>query len=340
MVNNDIKLFFQTRLTDLAKNQSDCGPIGDWPSSSDIGILCKKAAGFFIYASTVIKFVSSKSHKPTKHLNLIISLPKSTSHEGRSGIDLLYTQVLEQAVDDVDADDDELHSCFRTAVRAVLLMFNPLSAQALSELLRESDILTTFCSLHSPPLVPDTMEDPILTFHKSFPDFLMDSKWCRDQWFCVEPSVHHAGIVLSCLSLMKERLKRNIYKLDDYTVLSEVKNLSTYQRDHIGDALKYACHFWTKHLLKIPASSSHIEEVQKSINDFFTTQLLFWIKVLSLTGNLNIGVHALNDIQQWYILVSHVWNAPSGDLYSHLFRWEFPISGGMMASTSSWNTLM
>jgi len=109
-VNNDIKLFFQTQLTNIAENQSDCNSAGDWPSPTDVEILCKKAAGFFIYASTVIKFVASENHKLTKQLNLIISFPQRTSHEGRSGIDLLYTQVLEQAVKNVGFDDKQLHS--------------------------------------------------------------------------------------------------------------------------------------------------------------------------------------------------------------------------------------
>jgi hypothetical protein len=41
---------------------------GDWPSSSDIEILCKKAAGFFIYASTVVKFVDSELDPPSEDL--------------------------------------------------------------------------------------------------------------------------------------------------------------------------------------------------------------------------------------------------------------------------------
>ena len=57
-VNSDIRLFFRTRLGSLAKNRSDCNLTEDWPTSSDIEILCKKAAGFFIYASTVVKFVA------------------------------------------------------------------------------------------------------------------------------------------------------------------------------------------------------------------------------------------------------------------------------------------
>ena len=134
-VDEDIALYFRTRLSSIAKNRSDCDLTQDWPSPSDISILCDKAAGFFIYASTVIKFVMSKTRTPAKQLDRIILLPQSTAHEGRSGIDLLYTQVLEQAVDDIGVDDKEIYSHFRTVVGMVVLAFNPLSVKGLSELL-------------------------------------------------------------------------------------------------------------------------------------------------------------------------------------------------------------
>ena len=102
-VDDDIKLFFKARLGDIAKTRSDCDLTEDWPSPYDIDILCKKAAGLFIYAATVVKFVASPYDLPTERLTLIISLRHSTAHEGRSGIDLLYTQVLEQAFRDADA---------------------------------------------------------------------------------------------------------------------------------------------------------------------------------------------------------------------------------------------
>jgi len=306
-VDSDIELFFQTQFATLLKNRSDCNLTEDWPSSSDIKILCKKAAGFFIYASTVVKFVTSKNRAPTKQLHRIISLPQSTAHEGRSGIDLLYTKVLEQVADDVDADDEELYSSFRTVVGAVLLMLNPLSAGALSDLLKMSDISSTLRSLHSLLLVPTSEDAPVHIFHKSFPDFLTDSKRCGDKRFFVEPAVHHAEILISCLRLMEERLKKNICNLDDHAVLSDVKDLSTRQKTHIGDALEYACCFWTQHLLEIPGRSSCVEEVQKAIDNFFTTHLLHWIEVLVLTRNLGVGGYAINDIEQWYTLVSTVW---------------------------------
>jgi len=308
LVDSDIKLFFRTQLTDIAKTRSDCDFTEDWPNSSNINILCEKAAGFFIYASTVVKFITSRYRTLTEQLDRIISLPQSTVHEGRSGIDLLYTQILERAVDDTDADAEELYSRFRTVVGVVLLVFDPLPARALSDLLRISSISTALCFLHSLLLVPDPekAEDPIRPFHKSFPDFLTDPKRCGDKWFFVEPAVYHTEILLSCLNLMRERLKKNICNLDDCAVLSEVKDLSARRKDHIGGALEYACSFWTKHLLEIPGSSPHVEEVKKAIDEFFMTHLLDWIEVLALIGDLGAGVYAINDVEQWCTLVSAV----------------------------------
>ena len=305
-VNNDIKLFFQTQLTEYAKKRIDCSLGDGWPSSSDINILCEKAAGFFIYAATVIKFVISKSYTPAQRLNQITSLPHNTSHEGKSGIDILYTQVLKQAVDDVDVDDVGFYSYFRTVVGAVLLVLNPLSVEALSHLLRLSSISVTLHSLHSLLLVPMNKDAPVQIFHKSFPDFLMDPGRCIDHRFFIDPSIHHREIFFSCLNLMRERLKRNICRLDDYTILSEVNDLPDHQKNHIGDALEYACCFWTKHLLGIPGSGSGVEQVQEVIERFFTTCLLFWIEALIVMGKLNIGIYALNDIQCWYTLVSQM----------------------------------
>ena len=305
-VDRDIELFFRTQLTSLAKHRSDLDLTEDWPNPSDIGILCKKAAGFFIYASTVVRFIDSEIDHPTERLSLITSLPQSTAEEGKSGIDELYTKVLEQAFHSVRADNTQGYLRFRTVVGTILLIFNPLPIQGLSELLGcdTHHIHSTIRSLHSLLLVPENTEDPISVFHKSFPDFLLDPDRCGDKRFCVEPTGHHVEILLACLRLMGKRLKKNICGLDDYIFLSEVGDLSTFQKEHIGDALEYACQFWTKHLLGIPHSSPHAEKVQRAIDGFFTMHLLYWIEVLALMKNLDVGIYAMNDVEQWYILVN------------------------------------
>ena len=305
-VDSDIKLFLNTKLLDIIKNRSNCDLVRDWPSPQEIDTLCKKTGGLFIYASTVIKFVASQYHPPDERLALITSLPQDTSHEGKSGINFLYTQVLEQALHDGD-EDFCLH--FRLVVGGVLLIFHPLSTNTLSELLRNcgtpSKIYSTLRTLHSLLLIPDSMEGSVCIFHKSFPDFLMDPRRCTNPQFFIDPPIHHREILLSCLEVMKGKLKRNICQLEDYVPLSEVEDLPTRRTTYIGDALKYACSFWASHLVRIANTGSDVEEVHKAITEFFTTCFLSWIEVLSLIGNLDVGVYALNDIHQWYVEVSY-----------------------------------
>jgi hypothetical protein len=309
VVDSDIKLFFQMRLASLARNRSDCDLTDKWPSSSDIEVLCKKAAGFFIYASTVVKFVASEYDPPAERLALITSLPRSTIREGRSGVDQLYIKVLEQAFHTTHADDNQLYSRFRFVVGTALLIFNPLSVNGLLELLKGSHLSLGVPSimrpLHSVLLIPDNKEDPIQIFHKSFPDFLTDPERCKDERFFINPSVYHQEILLSCLALMQERLKRNICGLDDFISLDEVEELPAHRRSHIGDALGYACQFWARHLVEIPSSGHDVGEVHKAINKLFTTCLPYWIEVLCLMGNLDVGVYAINDVDKWYTLVSY-----------------------------------
>ena len=305
-VDSDIRLFFQTQLTNLVEGRSDFRSTGDWPSPSDIEILCKKAAGLFVYASTVIKFIASENKSPTTRLTHVTSLPESTAKEGKSGIDQLYIEVLGQAFCDDETDNSQDYADFQVVVGTVLLIFNPLPIKALSQLLAHdiSHIHSTIRSLHSLLLIPKGLEDPIQTFHKSFPDFLTNPDRCKDKQFLVDPAARHVEILLSCFSLMRERLKKNICNLDDYAVISEVKDLSAQKKDCIEGALEYACKFWTKHLLGIPGTSSQVKEIQKAIDLFFTTCLLYWIEILTLTGNLGVGVYAMNDIEQWCALVS------------------------------------
>ena len=307
-VDKDIQLFFQTQLVNLSSGRSDFDLTEDWPSPLDVRILCRKAAGFFIYASTVVKFIASESDPPAERLALITSLPESTVEEGRSGVDQLYAKVLQQAFSHIHADNHQRYLHFQTVVGTVLLLSDPLSIHGLSELMGCSTqrIRSTVRSLHSLLLVPENPEDPIRTFHKSFPDFLMDPDRCQDKQLLVQPASHHTKILPACLRLMEERLKKNICNLDDYAVPREVQDFTVHKKTHIGDALEYACQFWTKHLLGVPTDGPHIEEVQNMVEKFFRVHLLHWIEVLALTGHLTVGVYAMNDIEQWSIMVSDV----------------------------------
>ena len=305
VVDSDIKLFLKTQLRDIAKNQSVWDFAEDWPSPQDIDALCKEAAGFFIHAATVVRFVASQGDPPEERLALIVSHPQDTSREWNAGINILCTQVLEQAF---HGRDQDFYLHLKLVVGTVLLISNPLSIRALSGLLRnhstQSRIYNTLRALHSLLLIPDNIEEPVRIFHKSFSDYLTDPRWCVDTRFFVDPPNHHRIILLSCLDVMKRGLKKNICNLDNSTPFSKVEDLPACRAAYIGDTLEYACQFWTTHLRRTDGSSLGNGEVLKQIDEFFTTCFVFWIEVLSLMGSLGTGLYALNDIQQWYMSVS------------------------------------
>jgi hypothetical protein len=172
---------------------------------------------------------ASPHHLPTERLTLIISLPQSTAHEGKSGIDLLYTQVLEQAFHDVDSDEQELYSHFKLVVGAVLLVSTPFQQETLSELLKNcgtpSHISNTLRSLHSLLLVPTarlilsvSSTNPSLTSSLTQEDAKMNDSLLTLQFITPD-------ILFLCLDLMKERLRKNICNLDGCPSLSEVEDL-------------------------------------------------------------------------------------------------------------------
>ena len=306
-VDEDIKLYLRICLTDIRETRNNCEFPEEWPSLYDINLLCKEAGGLFIYASTVVKFVASKYHLPTERLDLIILQSKDVAHE--DGIDNLYTQILELAFQDAKSGEQEVYSRFRNVVGAVLLASHPLSRKALSKLLGNcgtpSHISNTLQFLHSVLNVPDSEDEPIRVFHKSFPDFLTDRARCKDDRFFVDPATHHKNILSSCLDLMENTLKKNICELDDYVVLSEVTDLSARRDKYIGSSLEYACRFWTKHLLNTPGKGPGAKKIQETIEKFFTKCFLCWIEVLSIVGHLGAAVNAIDDIRQWYISVSY-----------------------------------
>jgi hypothetical protein len=67
-----------------------------WPSSEITQKLVQKSSGYFIYASTVIKFIDDKNSRPTDGLKIIIGLAEVEPDFGSpfAALDQLYTQIL------------------------------------------------------------------------------------------------------------------------------------------------------------------------------------------------------------------------------------------------------
>ena len=302
-VDNDIQLFLTQRLTAIAKQRSDLDLPNPWPHDYEIVALTTKSSGLFIFASTLARFIGSEYHEPNERLQLVVSEANSTTHEGRAGIDFLYSQILSHAFSDVH--ESGVFENLRCVLGAIVLAFNPLSRRKLSTLLGipMAAISTTLRHLHSVILVPTDESKGICVFHKSFPDFLQDHERCTDPRFHIDPMNHHGSMVLSCFKLV-QKLERNPCSLPPFTMNKDVPNLPELLEQNLGGAMLYACSYWARHLRLSPISGvDWIYQVVVSAIDIVENAPL-WIEVMSLGGCLDKVVHSMYDLLGWIDKVS------------------------------------
>ncbi|KAJ7908113.1 hypothetical protein B0H13DRAFT_1715555 [Mycena leptocephala] len=137
-----------------------------WPSQEIFDQFVKKSSGYFIYASTVIKFVDDNNFRPTERLE---RLQETLSSESPfSGIDQLYTQILSRVPGDLP-----LLSILK-AITFSKFQLSSITVEKLLEL-KAGDIQLTLRNLHSVLDVSDECSE-ITGYHASFQDFLQDAE--------------------------------------------------------------------------------------------------------------------------------------------------------------------
>jgi hypothetical protein len=279
-----------------------------WPSLQDLNIMVQKCSSLFIYASTIVTFIESRHHVPQNRLKLVISIPDSTSGESRSIIDPLYTRVLVEGFEGVESDDHAYFDQSKLVIATVLLAINPLPRPTLATLL---DLDPSMVSLYLHPLysvlhVPSDNTSAIQRLHKSFPDFLTDPNRCKNQKFLIDPPIYHGQIAFCCLQMMKKSLKKNICGIPLYAMNKDVEDLDDRRKEHIGEALEYACRFWTHHVSLASKTGEEIGPMLDLLQDFFEHRFLFWIEVLSILEDLGTAMYSLRRLQEWLQHVSRL----------------------------------
>ncbi|KAJ6482463.1 hypothetical protein C8R45DRAFT_1099749 [Mycena sanguinolenta] len=72
------------------------GVIGPWPSLEVVEYVVQKSSGYFIYASTVIKFIDDEDFRPTERLKVILGTREIDDESPFAALDQLYMQILSQ----------------------------------------------------------------------------------------------------------------------------------------------------------------------------------------------------------------------------------------------------
>src|SRR5882762_974048 len=283
----DIRVYLEKRLSRVSRSPK----LKDWPPSEALARLVEKSDGLFIFAATAANFIEDRNaSNPIQQLKIVLTMPyiTSTATSPHLHLDGLYLTVLRSAFPEVSEDQ-------RTRLRVVLgtiaLLFDRLDPDSLEALLclEEGTVWSTLEHLHSIAIVPEARGGCVQLIHPSFHDFLIDMNRCNDSNFSVDPALQHGSVAKCCLQVLQS-LSQDICKIGNPSICNhEVTDLPLRIATHVHSNLQYACRYWASHL----ASGDIDNAVLELLLSFCSNQLLNWLEVMSLLGELDCAVAAL-----------------------------------------------
>jgi len=285
-VNQDISTFFRKKLSTV-KFEAGLSPTL-WPDESTIQRLVEKAAGLFIYAATIYRFIRDDNYDPEDQLSAILEEGHDTppSQSPTKYLDDMYTKLLQNAVvgNQIVCVDDHLAVRFRKILGSIIVMFDIMAAKEIAKLLRLRTISSTLGSLRSVLNVPENEDQPVRIFHPSFRDFLLDSRRCLDSRFSIDPQEAHITLFRNCMMLLAE-LKQDLCNLREPGVL--VGNIPEHKiQQYIPAHIRYACHYWFHHF----QLGNPIQADMVRILRFLEQDFLHWLEAIGLIREVSNGV--------------------------------------------------
>ncbi len=280
----DIRSYVHFRLID------DCRPKLAGIDERDCTELAEASQGLFQWASVACAQIVTRTAGLTP-LEIHKRLVESTSGVDQVNLlDALYKEVLKRFF---DMNDETVKDRFRTVLGMIFGSFEPLSMVGLVAMCQDycdvTLVLDFLGSLLSVP--PNISHDPVRPIHTSFRDFLLDPDRSGD--FFVDGSDAHQRLALASLRVMNRELVFNICALkSSWERNDEVSDLAYRIKKHIPHHLLYSCRFWAQHL-QTPDS-----QFEQLFNTFILGKLLFFLEVLSLTGDVSSACNAFDSFAE------------------------------------------
>jgi hypothetical protein len=304
-IKSDLTVFFRHQFDDIRNTFLSRNPFGSlpeqWPGQDHIELLVEKSNPLFIVAFTIYNILAS-SNKPRDDLCMLLS--QTQSHSLSSGLGTVYLPVLRQAIAVAKGlGTEDGVAIFKMVIGSLILLYDPLSATALSNLLGIAigdvgvfipplrSVLHLTEKLHSSP-------DPLGTiklFHLSFRDFLTDPALHNVEGgeFWINEALAHSKLAGHCLSLLSSgALKQDVCGVKAPGIrrvsVSKAKVIS-----HLPEAVRYACCYWVQHLVK---SGEQIDD-NGTVQQFLNQHLLHWFEALSWLGKTTDIIHHLEALK-------------------------------------------
>ncbi|KAL6788275.1 hypothetical protein J3E68DRAFT_444912 [Trichoderma sp. SZMC 28012] len=288
IVDSDLRIFYQHHLAQLSQRYMwNQHTILDDAIRSLVG----KTHGLFIYAATVCRFIKAGGRSSEKRL-LVLTAPGPSASEAEKELDDIYTTVLESSFSTELSSREafELQPEFQKIVGSVMVLFDTLALSDLVDVIngQKERVESMLNNLRS---VLDISEDDrrqISILHPSFRDFLLNPGRCSHNLFRISAKQLHYDLFERCLAIMHSSLSKNICKLR--SPAAKARDITKDQVDKcISFPIQYACRYWIQHLQRSERDWIN----HGGIKDFFFTDFLGWLEVLSLLGRLSEGINLL-----------------------------------------------
>ncbi|KAF6753118.1 hypothetical protein DFP72DRAFT_436442 [Ephemerocybe angulata] len=151
-----------------------------WPTAEDIEWLVAAASGQFIYATTVVKYISERLGSPVDRLKIVLKWKPALEQRAApfAALDALYTNILSTAMaayEAVDTNDPEEFLPLLAAYRALCTYVSPMTMELVDSILGNPENAHAIVISDLRSVVHANEVGDLQFYHKSFEDFL-DSK--------------------------------------------------------------------------------------------------------------------------------------------------------------------
>ncbi|KAF7372902.1 putative nwd2 protein [Mycena sanguinolenta] len=196
---DDIRKYLRDEFSRIHRDHSTMQNISSpWPVYHVLEELVRKSSGYFIYASTIIKFIGDDNYHPPQRLAMVQDTSSTGSASPFEVLDQLYLTILGSA-----RRQSELIQIICAIVKLRLV---PRSIEQLFGL-AQGETRLILRGLHSVLNIPPEDENEILSHHASFLDFLNNPD--RSGNFSVGILHNQISLARSLLQLYAAPFQRN-----------------------------------------------------------------------------------------------------------------------------------
>jgi hypothetical protein len=285
VVEADIAWYIETSLQQMSLSHrlDQCG----YPSGTEVRELATRSGASFVYASTIMRYISGATEDPRLQLEQVMSRQLRHSAEQHQLVDELYTQILVLAIRSGSRSNGyDWSSDLRKLLGTIIASQAELNSKLLSALAEVREFETRELLSRMSSVLVHEPGATIRPFHHSFLEYIQDVNRCDDERFVVSERQAHAHLAYRCLSLLNTHLCYNICKLKHPWIPNTcVPDLQQRLQQTIPSGLQYATTHWYTHLQQ---AGDLTPSILDQLDNFCQNKILSWVELLSLTNGLSI----------------------------------------------------